>query len=86
MKVAKEAIKEAKRKQYDVVIVDTAGGVSASTAELMKQAANIRKAVDPDEVLFVIDAMIGQDARAPPPAPFQEGVRLHGRRAVEARR
>ncbi len=76
VKVAKEAIKEAKRKQYDVVIVDTAGRLGVD-AELMKQAANIRKAVDPDEVLFVIDAMIGQDAVQTARA-FQEGVDFTG--------
>ena len=60
VKVAKNAVKHAKDKYYDVVIIDTAGRLGVD-AELMKQAANIRKATDPDEVLFVIDAMIGQD-------------------------
>src|SRR6185312_10254941 len=46
-------------------------------AELMKQAADIRKAVDPDEVLFVIDAMIGQDAVVTAKA-FQDGVDFTG--------
>jgi signal recognition particle subunit SRP54 len=76
VKVARDAIKEANRKQYDVVIVDTAGRLGVD-AELMKQAANIRKAVDPDEVLFVIDAMIGQDAVTTARA-FQEGVDFTG--------
>src|SRR5690554_3770619 len=76
VKVAKNAIKFAKDKQYDVVIVDTAGRLGVD-AEMMKQAANIRKAVDPDEVLFVIDAMIGQDAVATAKA-FQEGVDFTG--------
>jgi signal recognition particle subunit SRP54 len=76
VKVAKEAIKEAKRKQYDTVIVDTAGRLGVD-AELMKQASNIRKAIDPDEVLFVIDAMIGQDAIQTARA-FQEGVDFTG--------
>jgi len=76
VKVSKDAIKEATRKQYDVVIVDTAGRLGVD-AELMKQAANIRKAVDPDEVLFVIDAMIGQDAVTTARA-FQEGVDFTG--------
>ncbi|MBC7591248.1 MAG: signal recognition particle protein [Salinibacterium sp.] len=76
VKVAKEALKEANRKQYDVVIVDTAGRLGVD-AELMKQAANIRKAIDPDEVLFVIDAMIGQDAVTTARA-FQEGVDFTG--------
>jgi signal recognition particle subunit SRP54 len=72
VKVAKNAMKFARDKQYDVVIVDTAGRLGVD-AELMKQASNIRKAIDPDEVLFVIDAMIGQDAVATAKA-FQEGV------------
>jgi len=76
VKVAKDALKFAKQKQYDVVIVDTAGRLGVD-AELMKQASNIRKAVDPDEVLFVIDAMIGQDAVATARA-FQEGVDFTG--------
>jgi signal recognition particle subunit SRP54 len=76
VKVAKAGIKEAERKQYDTVIVDTAGRLGID-AELMKQASNIRKAVDPDEVLFVIDAMIGQDAVTTARA-FQEGVGFTG--------
>ena len=76
VKVAKEALKFAKQKQYDVVIVDTAGRLGVD-AELMKQAGNIRKAIDPDEVLFVIDAMIGQDAVTTARA-FQEGVDFTG--------
>ncbi len=72
VKVAKDAIKFAKDKQYDIVIVDTAGRLGVDT-ELMKQASDIRKAIDPDEVFFVIDAMIGQDAVATAKA-FQEGV------------
>jgi len=76
VKVAKEALKHAKSKQYDVVIVDTAGRLGVD-AELMKQASNIRKAIDPDEVLFVIDAMIGQDAVTTARA-FQDGVDFTG--------
>lgn len=76
VRVAKDAIKEATRKQHDVVIVDTAGRLGVD-AELMKQAANIRKAIDPDEVLFVIDAMIGQDAVTTARA-FQAGVDFTG--------
>ena len=59
--VARASIEEAKRKLYDVVIIDTAGRLGVDS-ELMKQAADIRDAVQPDEVLFVVDAMIGQDA------------------------
>lgn len=76
VRVAKDAITEANRKQYDVVIVDTAGRLGVD-AELMRQAAAIRRAVDPDEVLFVIDAMIGQDAVTTARA-FQEGVDFTG--------
>src|SRR4051812_35594204 len=76
VKVAKDGVKEAVRKQYDTVIVDTAGRLGID-AELMKQASNIRKAVDPDEVLFVIDALIGQDAVTTARA-FQEGVDFTG--------
>jgi signal recognition particle subunit SRP54 len=72
VRVAKDAIKYAKDKQHDVVIVDTAGRLGVD-AELMKQASDIRKAINPDEVLFVIDAMIGQDAVATAKA-FQAGV------------
>ena len=74
--VAKDGVKEAQRRQYDTVIVDTAGRLGVD-AELMKQAADIRKAVDPDEVLFVIDAMIGQDAVNTAKA-FQDGVDFTG--------
>src|SRR6185312_4652448 len=76
VKVAKDALKFARDKQYDTVIVDTAGRLGVD-AELMKQAADIRKAVDPDEVLFVIDAMIGQDAVVTAKA-FQDGVDFTG--------
>lgn len=76
VKVAKDGVKEAQRRQYDTVIVDTAGRLGVD-AELMKQASDIRKAVNPDEVLFVIDAMIGQDAVATAKA-FQDGVDFTG--------
>jgi signal recognition particle subunit SRP54 len=76
VKVAKDALKFARDKQYDTVIVDTAGRLGVD-AELMKQAADIRRAVEPDEVLFVIDAMIGQDAVVTAKA-FQDGVDFTG--------
>ena len=76
VKVAKDGVKLAKQRQHDIVIIDTAGRLGVD-AELMKQASNIRKAVDPDEVLFVIDSMIGQDAVATAKA-FQEGVDFTG--------
>jgi signal recognition particle subunit SRP54 len=61
VKVALNAIQEAKSKSYDVVIIDTAGR-QAVDEELMKQAEDIKKATNPDEILFVVDAMTGQDA------------------------
>ncbi|HWU48001.1 MAG TPA: signal recognition particle protein [Humibacter sp.] len=76
VKVAKDALRQAERQQYDTVIIDTAGRLGVD-AELMKQAADIRKATEPDEVLFVIDAMIGQDAVATAKA-FQDGVDFTG--------
>ncbi len=76
VKVAKDALKFAETKQYDTVVIDTAGRLGVD-AELMKQAADIRKATEPDEVLFVIDAMIGQDAVATAKA-FQDGVDFTG--------
>jgi len=76
VKVAKNAIKEAQKRQHSVVIVDTAGRLGVDE-ELMRQAGDIRKAIEPDEVLFVIDAMIGQDAVATAHA-FQAGVAMTG--------
>lgn len=61
MKVAKNALKEADRKGYDVLIVDTAGRLHVD-AEMMRQARRIRDAVKPDHVLMACDAMTGQDA------------------------
>ena len=74
--VARSAVAEAERRLYDVVIVDTAGRLGVD-AELMQQAADIRDAVDPDEILFVVDAMIGQDAVNTANA-FAEGVGFDG--------
>ncbi len=74
--VAKASIAEAERRLYDVVIVDTAGRLGVD-ADLMQQAADIRDAVSPDEVLFVVDAMIGQDAVNTANA-FAEGVGFDG--------
>ncbi|MFV0634797.1 signal recognition particle protein [Demequina sp.] len=76
VKVAKKGLKEAEQRQHSVVIVDTAGRLGVDQ-ELMKQAADIRKAIEPDEVLFVIDAMIGQDAVATAQA-FDQGVNITG--------
>jgi signal recognition particle subunit SRP54 len=74
--VAQRSLDHAKRMQHDVVVVDTAGRLGID-AELMQQAADIRAAVQPDEVLFVVDAMIGQDAVTTAQA-FQEGVGFTG--------
>ena len=76
VQVARSSIAEAERRLYDVVIVDTAGRLGID-AELMQQAADIRDAVHPDEVLFVVDAMIGQDAVNTANA-FAEGVGFDG--------
>ncbi|MDT7581172.1 MAG: signal recognition particle subunit [Pseudonocardiales bacterium] len=74
--VARRGIAHALEKHYDVVIVDTAGRLGVD-AELMRQAADIRDAVQPDETLFVVDAMIGQDAVATAEA-FRDGVGFTG--------
>src|SRR5512132_92659 len=74
--VALGARDEAERTGRDVVIVDTAGRL-AIDAEMMAQAATIREAVQPTEVLLVVDAMTGQDAVATAQA-FQEGVDVTG--------
>ena len=74
--VARRSIEEAKHAQHDVVLVDTAGRLGVDE-ELMRQAADIRDAVQPDEVLFVVDAMIGQDAVNTAEA-FRDGVGFTG--------
>lgn len=74
--VARDSMGYAEKKLYDVVIVDTAGRLGID-AELMAQAANIKAAVNPDETLFVVDAMIGQDAVNTAKA-FAEGVDFDG--------
>lgn len=76
VKVAKQSIEHAKSKAHSVVIIDTAGRLGVDE-ELMQQASNIRKATDPDEVLFVIDAMLGQDAVTVAQA-FNDGVGITG--------
>ena len=74
--VSRMGIEQARAKQYDVVIVDTAGRLAVD-ANLMQQAADIREAIRPDEVLFVIDAMIGQ-AAVETALAFHEGVAFTG--------
>ncbi|HEY7046447.1 MAG TPA: signal recognition particle protein [Jatrophihabitantaceae bacterium] len=74
--VARDSIDYARRAQHDMVIVDTAGRLGID-AEMMQQAADIRDAVQPDEVLFVVDAMVGQDAVNTAEA-FRDGVGFSG--------
>ena len=74
--VAKQSLLIATHHLHDVVIVDTAGRLGVD-AELMQQAADIKAAVNPDEVLFVVDAMIGQDAVNTAKA-FADGVGFDG--------
>ncbi len=72
VKVAKNGLSFAQDKLHNIVIVDTAGRLGVD-AELMAQAKKIRDAINPDEVLYVVDAMVGQDAVRTAQA-FQEGV------------
>jgi len=74
--VSRQGVAEARARQHDVVIVDTAGRL-AIDENLMQQAADIRSAISPDEVLFVIDAMIGQ-AAVDTALAFQRGVEFTG--------
>lgn len=59
--IAQNAIKEAKAKNKNVVIIDTAGRLAVDEA-MMTEVANIKAAVNPTEILFVVDSMTGQDA------------------------
>ncbi|MFA6834250.1 MAG: signal recognition particle protein [Bacteroidaceae bacterium] len=61
VQIAKNAINEAKEKNYDLVIVDTAGRL-AIDKEMMDEITSIKEAINPNEVLFVVDSMTGQDA------------------------
>ena len=61
VKIAQEAIAEAKKFGYDVVIVDTAGRLAVDE-QMMNEIAAIKNAIEPSETLFVVDAMTGQDA------------------------
>jgi signal recognition particle subunit SRP54 len=74
--VSKAAIEHAKRLGHDIVLVDTAGRLGVDE-EMMQQAIDIRDAVDPDEILFVVDAMLGQDAVNTAQA-FLDGVGFDG--------
>lgn len=74
--VARSGVQYARENKHDVVVVDTAGRLGIDE-EMMQQAIDIRNAVQPDEILFVIDAMIGQDAVATSTA-FRDGVGFTG--------
>ena len=74
--VARDGVAFAKSKLYNMVIVDTAGRLGVDE-ELMKEAIAIRDAISPQEILFVVDAMIGQDAVRTAKA-FEEGVGFDG--------
>jgi signal recognition particle subunit SRP54 len=74
--VSRRGVQYARDKQHDIVVIDTAGRLGVD-ADLMAQATAIRDATNPDEVLFVVDAMIGQDAVATAQA-FRDGVGFTG--------
>ena len=76
VKVAKSGLDFAKQKLHNIVIVDTAGRLGIDQ-ELMNEAISIRDAINPDEILFVVDAMIGQDAVRTANA-FSQGVGFDG--------
>ena len=61
VQIALNAIQEAKAKGYDLVIVDTAGRLAVDE-QMMQEIEAIKKAINPDETLFVVDSMTGQDA------------------------
>jgi signal recognition particle subunit SRP54 len=76
IEVARQSLAHAEHNLHDIVIVDTAGRLGID-AEMMAQAAAIRDAVQPQETLFVVDAMIGQDAVNTAEA-FRDGVGFTG--------
>jgi signal recognition particle subunit SRP54 len=76
VQVAHDSVDEARHRMQNIVIIDTAGRLGID-AEMMDQAAAIRDAVEPDEILFVVDAMIGQDAVTTAQA-FLDGVGFDG--------
>jgi signal recognition particle subunit SRP54 len=76
VRVAKDGVKFAAEKFHNIVIVDTAGRLGID-AQLMAQAKQIRDAINPVEVLYVVDAMVGQDAVRSAQA-FGEGVGFDG--------
>ena len=74
--VARDSLDEARHRLHNIVVIDTAGRLGIDE-EMMQQAVDIRDAVDPDEILFVVDAMIGQDAVTTAQA-FLDGVGYDG--------
>ena len=76
VKVASDGLKFAHDKLHNIVIVDTAGRLGVDQ-EMMQQAIDIRDAVTPDEILFVVDSMTGQDAVRTAQA-FADGVGFDG--------
>jgi signal recognition particle subunit SRP54 len=74
--VARQSLDEARHRLHNVVVIDTAGRLGIDE-EMMAQAAAIADATDPDEILFVVDAMIGQDAVTTAQA-FLDGVGFDG--------
>ncbi len=76
VKVAKDAVREAKKGGYDTLIVDTAGRLQIDQ-DMMAEIAEVKKAVNPDEVLLVADAMTGQNA-VDIAKTFDEALQLTG--------
>jgi signal recognition particle subunit SRP54 len=76
VQVARQSLDEARHRLHNIVVIDTAGRLGIDE-EMMRQAVGIRDAVDPDEILFVVDAMIGQDAVITAQA-FLDGVGYDG--------
>jgi signal recognition particle subunit SRP54 len=76
VQVARQSLEEARHRLHNIVVIDTAGRLGIDE-EMMRQAVGIRDAVDPDEILFVVDAMIGQDAVVTAKA-FLDGVGYDG--------
>jgi len=74
--VARSGVEQGRANGYDVVVIDTAGRLGVD-AEMMDQAIRIRDAVSPNEILFVLDAMVGQDAVNTSVA-FRDGVGFTG--------
>jgi signal recognition particle subunit SRP54 len=74
--VSRDSLDEARHRMHNIVIIDTAGRLGVDE-EMMQQAADIRDATDPDEILFVVDAMIGQDTVTTAQA-FLDGVGYDG--------